>query len=202
MTSRQSLDELLLPRVAQGETGAIEDCLDRFGGLVWSLARRMCRNQQESEDAVQEIFVEVWKNAARYNHELASEATFIAMIARRRLIDRRRKDARTPDVNALTEGAADTGDQPIGSEIQESEDARYAREALRQLSEEQQRVLQLAIFYGLSHEKISQSTGLPLGTVKTHARRGLIRVRQVIAQQRAAEKAGQDAVGTSNGEGA
>lgn len=183
MTTGQATDDLLLPRIAGGDQGAVELCLDRFGGLVWSLARRMCRNQQEAEDAVQDIFVEVWKNAGRYNHELASEATFIAMIARRRLIDRRRKDARTPDNVALPEGTATDTPEPIGEDLSASESASFAREALRELSQDQQRVLQLAIFYGLSHEKISQSTGLPLGTVKTHARRGLIRVRQIIAEK-------------------
>ncbi|MEL6311392.1 MAG: sigma-70 family RNA polymerase sigma factor [Pseudomonadota bacterium] len=183
-TTDQAATDLVLPRIAGGDESAVQDCLDRFGGLVWSLARRMCRNQQEAEDAVQDIFVEVWKNAGRYKAELASEATFVAMIARRRLIDRRRKDARTPDNTALPEGTPDRGSGIVGSALGESEDVEMAREVLTHLTQDQQRVLQLAIFYGLSHEKISQSTGLPLGTVKTHARRGLIRVRQLINKRR------------------
>lgn len=171
--------DLILPRISAGDQSAVEECLDRFGGLVWSLARRMCRDPHEAEDAVQDIFVEVWKNATRYDSQIASEATFIAMIARRRLIDRRRRADRRPNPGVLTEGAVPLPDEPAAGEM--GGDVRRAREVISKLSADQQKVLQLSIFYGLSHEKISVSTGLPLGTVKTHARRGLIKVRELLA---------------------
>ncbi|MGP1273051.1 MAG: RNA polymerase sigma factor [Phycisphaerales bacterium] len=178
----------LLPKIAAGDPAATEECLDRYGGLVWSLARRMCPTREEAEDAVQEIFVEVWRTAGRYDASLASEPTFIAMIARRRLIDRRRKASRRPNPGALIEeavpGTTDGGDS-APAELVLSEDAELAREVIAELSEEQQRVLQLSFYFGQSHEKISRSTGLPLGTVKTHARRGLIKVRELIRQRRA-----------------
>lgn len=179
-------DQLLLPRVAQGEPGSVEACLDRFGGLVWSLARRMCPTRIEAEDAVQEIFVEVWRTAGRYDSSIASEATFIAMIARRRLIDRQRRAGRRPSENALVDESTPGTVTPDRSAdgVLLDEDAALARSAIAQLSEEQQRVLQLAFYFGQSHEKISASTGLPLGTVKTHARRGLIKVREILRAER------------------
>ena len=188
----------LLPRVAAGDPGATEACLDRYGGLVWSLARRMCPTRDEAEDAVQEIFIEVWRTAGRYDPSIASEPTFIAMIARRRLIDRRRKASRRPGMSGLIEESVPEGNPaPSGAagglrgDVSEgvvlSEEAQLAREVIAELSEEQQRVLQLSFYYGQSHEKISRSTGLPLGTVKTHARRGLIKVRELIRQRRAGE---------------
>jgi RNA polymerase sigma-70 factor (ECF subfamily) len=178
--------EILLPRVASGDPAAVEACLDRYGGLVWSLARRMCPGKDEAEDAVQEIFIEVWRNAGRYDPSLASEATFIAMIARRRLIDRRRRAARRPQENALAEESLQSsGVALVDSPAAMSEEATIARDALAELSDEQQRVLQLSIFFGQSHERIARTTGLPLGTVKTHARRGLIRIRDILRQRRA-----------------
>lgn len=175
----------VLPRVAEGVPGATEECLDRFGALVWSLARRMCPTRDEAEDAVQEIFIEVWRAAGRYDANVASEATFVAMIARRRLIDRRRKAGRRPSSAALIEETV-TDPMPDGigeGAITMGEDAQLARELLATLSEEQQRVLQLSFYFGQSHEKISRSTGLPLGTVKTHARRGLMKIRELLRER-------------------
>ncbi|GAB5495466.1 MAG: sigma-70 family RNA polymerase sigma factor [Phycisphaerales bacterium] len=171
----------VLERVAQGEQAAVEECMDQFGGLVWSLARRMMPDSHTAEDAVQDIFVDVWKNAARYDSSMGSEATFIATIARRRLIDRLRRIGRRPSGSELN----DTIHSPLAEGEAEgavdlSERAQAAREALSELSEDQQRVLQLALFHGQTHEKIASATGLPLGTVKTHARRGLMKVREAL----------------------
>lgn len=171
-----------LERIAQGDQSAVQDCIDRFGNLVWSLARRLSGNQSDAEDAVQEIFVDIWRSAARYDPSLASEATFIAMIARRRLIDRRRRQSRRPEevsAPAPSEMYEDhRGDGPDLLEL--GEEAQRARGAFGSLSTEQQRVLQLSLQFGLSHQRISEATGLPLGTVKTHARRGLLRIRQAL----------------------
>ena len=77
-----------LQRVADGDGDAIKICIDAYGSIVWSLARRMTTNNEEAEDAVQEIFIDLWKSAERFDPQQGSEVTFVAMIARRRLIDR------------------------------------------------------------------------------------------------------------------
>lgn len=168
----------ILERVARQEPGAVDDMMKRFGGLVWSLARRTCPNSTEAEDAVQEIFVEVWRTAHRFDSSIAGEATFVAMIARRRLIDRTRRRTRRPQPVALQESTADSAPEDDRSEMLEQ--AGVASEAFEQLRPEQQQVLRLAIHHGRSHEQIAATTGMPLGTVKTHARRGLIRLRQLL----------------------
>jgi RNA polymerase sigma-70 factor (ECF subfamily) len=146
------------------------------------LARRFCYgNQSDAEDAVQEIFLDLWKSAARFDPGVAAEATFIAMIARRRLIDRRRRLSRTPDMTdvSLVSPAANSEDPESRPET--IENASRAAKALASLRPEQQRVLRLSIYQGLSHEKIAEAMGMPLGTVKTHARRGLIKLRELLA---------------------
>lgn len=171
----------ILERVAAGDPGAPSECIARFSGLVWSLARRLCPSAAEAEDAVQEIFIDLWKSAPRFDASIASETTFVAMIARRRLIDRGRRRARRPEVPQIAETVADPRDRVDSTEA--SEQQRLAKHAFEQLRPEQQQVLQLAIHHGCSHEQIATATGMPLGTVKTHARRGLIKIRQILAEQ-------------------
>ncbi len=171
----------VLPRIASGDPAAINACYERFGGLVWSLARRFCHNPSDAEDAVQEIFIDLWKSAERYDGSIASETTFVAMIARRRLIDRARRRQRRPPMPTLPEQAAAPAES-IGFE-EMSEDVRLAAEAFEKLRPEQKQVLRLAIHHGCSHEQIATTTGMPLGTVKTHARRGLIKIREILRSQ-------------------
>lgn len=174
-----SVNETLLRRVAAGDESAVQACIDRFGGLVWSLARRLLPTAADLDDAVQEVFVEVWRNAYKYDEGVASETAFVAMLARRRLIDRRRRLERRHDRDQLPDSAADDATAtPVGLGL--AEEARAAADAFEQLSSEQRRCLRLSVYEGLSHEKIAASTGLPLGTVKTHVRRGLIKIRQLL----------------------
>jgi len=169
--------DTVLQRVAKAEPAALRECIDQYGGLVWSLARRFSNDDADAEDAVQEIFVNLWRSADRFDPSVASETTFVAMIARRRLIDRARHRARQHAPQALNESDPATS-PPDPSQL--GEEARRAGEALGRLTSDQQRVLRLAVYQGLSHDQISTATGLPLGTVKTHIRRGLIRVREML----------------------
>ena len=187
----------ILRQVAAGEPGAMVACMDRFGGLVWSLARRLALGGSDADDAVQEIFIDVWKSAARFDPTIASETTFVAMIARRRLIDRGRRRQRRLDATSLPDALQPTA-EPIPDAPERNEQAGRATAALEKLRPEQQRVLQLAIYHGCSHEEIARSTGLPLGTVKTHARRGLIRLREILESEGALGASLSDGVSEAN----
>lgn len=171
--------EAILHKIAEGDQSAVQACLKTYGGLVWSLARRMLRNSDDAEDAVQEIFVDIWKNAGRFDPSQSSETTFIAMIARRRLIDRIRFTQRRISADPLDDMLIEPSD---GSEknMQTVVEAREAFRALKELRPEQRQVLQLSIIQGLSHQEIADVTGMPLGTVKTHARRGLLQAREIL----------------------
>jgi len=173
----------ILHRVADGEPAAIRELTDRYGGLVFALARRFSFDQSEVDDAVQEIFVALWKSAARFDPAIGSEDTFVAMVARRRLIDRRRRISRRiqaapTDQEILAASAA----APIEADKSENNElGAWAMEQLHKLRPEQQMVIRMSILRGLSHEQIAQATGMPLGTVKTHVRRGIMALRESAA---------------------
>ncbi|MBL9161128.1 MAG: sigma-70 family RNA polymerase sigma factor [Planctomycetaceae bacterium] len=171
----------VMARVASGDPAAMEDCLARYGGLVWSLARRFSPTNADAEDAVQEVFIEVWRHAQRYDESIASEPTFIAMIARRRLIDRQRRRDRQPQTTAWDDATLPQTARDPAEWLQVCDDANRAREKMQELSSEQQRVLKLALEGGCSQSEIAERLQLPLGTVKTHARRGLIKLRELLA---------------------
>ena len=175
--------QTILNRIASGDKSAVQECLKTFGGLVWSLARRMCPNTNDAEDAVQEIFIDIWKNAQRFDAAQASETTFVAMIARRRLIDRLRKTNRQPNVDSFEDILVEPSEN-TDKHIQLSVEAKEAAEAMKDLRPEQRRILHLSIIQGFSHQEIADALSMPLGTVKTHARRGLIQIREILGLER------------------
>ena len=166
----------LLGRVAAGDAVATRECIERYGGLVWSIARRF--DMTDAEDAVQEIFLDLWKSAARFDPAIASETAFVAMIARRRLIDRRRMRRRRPTTEQLPD--VPTHVDPGASPALCAEASQAAR-ALDALRPEQRQVLVLSTCHGMSHGEIAAQTGMPLGTVKAHARRGLLSIRAALS---------------------
>ena len=170
----------LLQRVGAGDTGAMLACMERFRGLIWSLVRRSCSNAADAEDVVQEIFISVWRSAHRFDPTIASESTFVSVIARRRLIDRTRQRMRRPAPSSIIEDVELDRNELPRCQIKEA--GAIAQVALKKLRPEQQQVLHLSIECGCSHEQIATSTGLPLGTVKTHARRGLQKLRDALIE--------------------
>ncbi len=171
--------QTILKRIASGNKAAVSECLNTYGGLVWSLARRMLSNPEEAEDAVQEIFIDIWKNAGRFDEAQASETTFVAMIARRRLIDRLRKQNRQPNVDSLEDVLAEPSENR-NVDMQTNIEAKEAARAMKNLRPEQRQILHLSIVQGFSHREIADALKMPLGTVKTHARRGLMQVREAL----------------------
>lgn len=171
----------LLPRIARGDAVAVRELVSRYERLVWSLALRYCKDSSDAEDAVQDVFLSVWQNADRFDPERASEPVFVTVIARRRLIDNARGRSRRPVTQVLDDAMPDV-DQLHPERCIE---AARAVEALETLSPDQRLVLVLSTREGMTHEEIAQHTGLALGTVKTHTRRALIRVRELLLGKQA-----------------
>ncbi len=171
--------ESLLPRIAAGDERAVRDCVARYGALVWSLARRWTPDGGDPEDAVQEVFIDLWRTAARYDVSRSSEAGWVAMIARRRLIDRARKRERLPALESIPDNfdVASESERDLDREWR----AEQARAVLRELPPAQRRMLELSLLHGRTHDEIARETDTPLGTVKSHIRRGLQRARDLLA---------------------
>ena len=185
----ENVSEGILNRIGRGDKAAVDECIERYGDLIWSIARRFCANPADAEDAVQDIFIDVWTNARRYRDDIAAESTFIAMIARRRMIDRIRRSGRRPQTDSIDE-TFELPDTAAEAQIERHAEFEQVRIALAGLSSDQQRVLHLSVFKGLSHGDIAKQTGMPLGTVKTHIRRGLNAVReQLVPAKRTADLA-------------
>ncbi|HSR70215.1 MAG TPA: sigma-70 family RNA polymerase sigma factor [Acidobacteriota bacterium] len=177
----------ILARIAQGDTSAVEECLDLYGGLVWSIARRFSSSNAQAEDAVQEIFLHLWQRAARFDPSKASEKTFIAMIARRRMIDLLRRTANRPrelSLEVLRDNPGSRGDRRLERNLE----AKLASRALDELSDAERRAIIMNVCYGYTHVEISQATGTPLGTVKSYISRGLKKARDYLAQGKEARK--------------
>lgn len=171
----------ILTRIARGEEFAVEEFMSSYGNLVWALAKRFTKTAEDAEDAVQEIFLEIWQNAGRYDCAKSAESTFITMIARRRLIDRLRKAYRQPQTQSIENSfeiqAYGGGDKQLQARVE----AKQAVKAMKQLRPEQRNLMLMTIFDGLSHGEIAQLTGMPLGTVKTNIRRGFNRMREIMS---------------------
>lgn len=169
----------LLQQMAAGESTAAQGVIDAYGGLVWSLARKYFGRSAEAEDAAQDAFIAVWQAAGRYDPEIAGESTFIAMIARRRMIDRLRRQGRRPETQALEDSPEPT-EPESNDRVAVEEQAGQVLDAINALDPPQPEVIKQSLVQGLTHAEIAEATGLPLGTVKTHIRRGLIKVRQAM----------------------
>ena len=169
----------LFERIARGDPGAMNQCIDEFGPLVWGLARRLSRTAADAEDATQDIFTDLWRSATRYDSAQGSPKMFVAMIARRRLIDRLRK-LNTEPPTVSDEALMNLAEGAPGDSAEVSAEAEQAARAVSQLRPEQRQVLELSLLHGLSQSEIASRLKLPLGTVKTFMRRGLIKVREAM----------------------
>jgi RNA polymerase sigma-70 factor, ECF subfamily len=175
--------EKSLQQMAQGDHVALGACYDLIGGVVFSLAVRMLRDRQAAEDVVQDIFTQVWQKAATFDATRGSAEAWILMIARSRVLDRLRSRAAGVQVRPMGDNLPeepDAEDWPDDLAISR-EQAATVRTALFTLPAEQRKLIEMAFFDGRTHVEIADQLGVPLGTVKTRIRLGLMRIREVLA---------------------
>lgn len=166
----------LLERVATGDPAAVRLLLDRYGGLVWKMVRRRF-DAATAEDVVQESFISLWKSAARFDGRRSSETAFVATIVRHRMVDCVRRRSRRPEVELAD---ADFAGIAEADPVEQAEDVRAALDAVALLKPVAREVLRMAIVDGFTQDEIATTTKLPLGTVKSHVRRGLERTRAAV----------------------
>ena len=166
-------------RVAIGEEDAIEELYNRFGALVFKLSIQFLSNNAEAEDAVQEIFVRLWKTADRFDPRKAKLVTWVMLITRRHLIDRIRRKTVRPKTYELGDQYDVSGtDEATPSNISVQERNAALQKALQTLSEMQRTVIERAYFQGFTLREVSLQIDAPLGTVKSALSRGLLRLRE------------------------
>jgi RNA polymerase sigma-70 factor, ECF subfamily len=172
---RRLADEELMQRVAANDADAFEVVLERHADAALSLACRMIRGRQAAEDVVQEAFIALWRNGARYDHARGSVRNWTLQIVHHRAIDALRRDGLRQSRQASDEGLHERLKAPEQTDVQvvKREQTRELRSALDQLPDEQSRVLELAYFSGFTHTEIADILDLPAGTVKGRMRLGL-----------------------------
>ncbi len=176
---------VFMSRVASGDEVAIAQLYDAFGALVFKSARQVLNRRAEAEDAVQDIFVQLWKTADRFDHRRARLVTWVMLITRRHLIDKLRRKGSRPETlgfdaenNAfkqMNERAADAS-HPLMS----SEGGKELRAKVAALPELQREVIERAYLNGYTLREVSEQMNIPLGTVKSALSRGLERLRDRI----------------------
>ncbi|MFE6159763.1 sigma-70 family RNA polymerase sigma factor [Streptomyces sp. NPDC056486] len=173
-------DELLL-LIAQGDQSAFEKLYGLVSGPVYGLVRRVLRDPAQSEEVVQEVLLELWRTAGRFDPARGSAFAWIFTLAHRRAVDRVRS------VRAASERerrVAERGDGPAFDQVVEAVESSLEREwvrrCLRRLTDLQRQAVTLAYYDGYTYREVSRRLSVPLGTVKTRMRDGLLRMRDCL----------------------
>jgi RNA polymerase sigma-70 factor, ECF subfamily len=182
-TDSSAADVEAVERMARGDHDAVGDLYDRHGRSVYSLALRVLRDQSDAEEVVQEVFSQAWRQAQRYDRRRGSVIAWLLTVARSRAIDRLRgrKARPEPAGDETLLGDLPATDQPPDEQAVWAGQAARIRGALEGISALQRVAIELAFFEGLTHAEISERLELPLGTVKTRIRQGLLTLRDRLA---------------------
>lgn len=174
-------DELLIDLITQtarGDADAFAQMYDILSGRVYGMVLRVLRDRSQSEEVTQEVLVEVWRQASRYSRERGSVRGWVLTIAHRRAVDRvRSAQASTAREEKVGRSSAEREFDEVVEEVEHRMEAEQVRRALGVLTELQREAVQLAYYGGYTHREVSELLDVPLGTIKTRLRDGLIRLR-------------------------
>jgi RNA polymerase sigma-70 factor (ECF subfamily) len=177
-------DVHLIQRVANQDREAFSQLYERFSTLVFTLAMRMLKIRSEAEDLLQEVFVQVWRQARGYSAERGSPEAWIINIARSRAIDKIRSIRRMERSFVLTDDPARAeSSENVECSAAESEARMAMNSAVANLPETQRKVLELAYFDGLTQTEIAEQLAEPLGTIKGRMCAGIQRLREIISSR-------------------
>ncbi len=179
------MEVFLMQRTGQGDRGSFEQLYERFSGVLFSTALHVLGNQEAAEDVTQEVFVAIWEKAPLYDSGRGKPLTWAVTLARHKAIDRLRSQQRKGVLHDRIEQETKIFEEHTGNvsldEVESAETCRLVRDALRHLARNQRQAIELAFFTGLTQAQIARQLGLPLGTVKARIRRGMMKLREIIA---------------------
>jgi RNA polymerase sigma-70 factor, ECF subfamily len=180
-------DRDALGRMLRGDHDALAEVYDRHARLLYSLALRIVRRPTDAEDVIQEVFAQVWRQAARYDMSRGTVVGWLVVLTRSRALDRLRRDRGEPPVADIELASRDVVDPGMTVDLQlvDAEQASRVRAALETLPEVQRVPLELAYYEGLSQSAIAARLETPLGTIKTRMRQALLRLRDALVEQKA-----------------
>ena len=174
-------DVELLRRVALGDKAAFAELYDRLSGVLYSTVMRILNDSRESEDVLQEVFLQIWDKANTYDSRVGRPFNWALTITRNRAIDRLRSVRRRYEFVAETTETALSAPSyapDAGREVYQRERSLLVRKALEELPLEQRQAIEMAFLGGQTQNEISEQLGQPLGTIKARIRRGMLKLRE------------------------
>jgi len=183
-------DLALMSAIAAGDPSALRDLYDRHAGQVLALCLRILRDRAEAEEALGDVFLELWEKADRFRETRGAPLSYLMTVARSRAIDRLRRRQRTgtfvdshPSLETVAPATPVAADAGPYLDMAASEQKAKIRRALAGLSAAERRAVELSFFDGLSHGEIAKTLQEPLGTVKSRIRQGLLRLRDALGDE-------------------
>jgi RNA polymerase sigma-70 factor, ECF subfamily len=179
----QISDVELLHAIARRDEQALASLYDRYRLILFGLTMRILNSREEAEDVLQEVLLQVWRRASDFDEQRGRPFTWLVTLARSRAIDRLRLLAARQRLatSAAREASEEVSDAAL--DAVKSEQREVVRRALAELPEEQKRTLMLAYFEGLTQSEIAAKLNIPLGTIKTRMRSGMIKLRELLGNQ-------------------
>jgi RNA polymerase sigma-70 factor (ECF subfamily) len=177
--------DMLLGRVARGDEAAFERLYEEVAATIYGLVRRVVRDPAQSEEVTQEVLVEVWRMASRFDPARGSAMAWIMTLAHRRAVDRvRSAQVASSSEQRSAHRSAEIPHDEVSAQVEDRMERERVRRCLGGLTELQRESVTLAYYGGHSHRQVANLLSVPLGTVKTRMRDGLIRLRDCLGVER------------------
>ncbi|MCB1054574.1 MAG: sigma-70 family RNA polymerase sigma factor [Acidobacteria bacterium] len=173
----------LIRRIADGDETALAELYDRYASLLMTLARRILRRESDAEEVLQEVLLQVWKQADRYETTRSSVTTWLVLLTRSRAIDRLRSlQSRDRTLGSYQEETTSVShaSATAPATVWTQERRKRLEQVLGELPDEQRQVLDLAFYSGMSQSEIAAHIGIPLGTVKTRTLLAMRKLRKAL----------------------
>ena len=187
---KEQSDEELVRLICERDESALDSVVRIYGGQVNALCKRICCDELEANSVVSEVFWDLWRNAGQFQSQRGTLRSYLLTMARSRALDRYRSvSSQQRKQYKFMMSAADRSADFVSNESPETrpllaEKSKEVHSALDKLPQLQRQILLLAFFDGLSHREVSQHLSVPLGSVKTHIRNGLLKLRHLLASLR------------------